>query len=96
MRTVISFSITLILLVAWNGARATDDAEWDFVFSRARVIDPESGLNAVRDVAVKDGRIAAIKADLDAAGAKVINAQGHVHAPGFIDLHAHGASGASM
>jgi cytosine/adenosine deaminase-related metal-dependent hydrolase len=75
-------------------------ADWDLLIRGARVIDPESGLNAIRDVAVNGGRIVAIADDLatnsggaDGDGAeRVIDGTGQVLAPGFIDLHAHGAS----
>ena len=62
---------------------------YDIVLSGGRVIDPESGLDAVRDVAIRDGKIAAISADaLD--GRTKVNVRGLVVAPGFIDLHSHG------
>jgi len=75
-------------------------ADWDLLIRGARVIDPESGLNAVRDVAVNNGRIAAIGSDLatgddsraGSAAERIIDGTGHVLAPGFIDLHTHGAS----
>jgi len=63
--------------------------EYDVVILDARVIDPETGLDAVRNVGVRDGRIAVVTED-DIRGARSIDATGHVVAPGFIDLHAHG------
>ncbi|MDP3546702.1 MAG: amidohydrolase family protein [Phreatobacter sp.] len=62
---------------------------FDCVIRGGRVIDPESGLDTVCDVAVKDGRIAAIGA-VSGDGSREIDAKGLVVAPGFIDLHAHG------
>ncbi len=56
-----------------------------------RVIDPETGFDTVADIAVTDGRIAAVGTGLGDAD-KVIDAAGLVVAPGFIDLHAHGQS----
>ena len=41
---------------------------WDLVLRGGRVIDPESGLDAVRDVAVADGRIAAVGTGPDGQG----------------------------
>ena len=38
--------------------------DWDLVLRGGRVIDPESGLDAVRDVAVANGRIAAVGSGL--------------------------------
>jgi imidazolonepropionase-like amidohydrolase len=63
-------------------------SEWDVVLRRGRVIDPESGLDAVRDVAVADGRIAAVGTGLEPARAEV-DVAGQVVTAGFIDLHSH-------
>src|ERR1700722_1371686 len=59
------------------------------VICGGRVVDPASGMDAIGDVAVLDGRIAAIGTGLGGAE-RVIDAAGLVVAPGFIDLHAHG------
>ncbi len=62
---------------------------YDVVLRGGRVMDPESGLDAVLDVGILDGRIAAIS-EGPLEGADVVDASGLVVAPGFIDLHAHG------
>lgn len=62
---------------------------FDTVISGGRVMDPESKLDAVRYVGIKDGRIAAISSR-PLTGKRMIDATGMVVAPGFIDLHAHG------
>ena len=62
----------------------------DLVFRGARVIDPETGLDDVRDVAVTGTTITAVAApDDDVHGRVVVEAHGNVLAPGFIDLHSH-------
>ncbi|MBN8929327.1 MAG: amidohydrolase family protein [Rhodospirillales bacterium] len=61
------------------------------VISGGRVVDPASGMDAVGDVAIMDGKIAAVGTGLGGADC-VIDATGLVVAPGFIDLHAHGQS----
>jgi N-acyl-D-aspartate/D-glutamate deacylase len=61
------------------------------VISGGRVVDPASGMDAIGDVAVVDGRIIAVGTGLGGAE-RVIDATGLVVAPGFIDLHAHGQS----
>ncbi|MFA0438976.1 amidohydrolase family protein [Vibrio sp. 10N.286.49.B1] len=66
-----------------------EQGPFDLVIENGRVLDPETGLDAVRSIGVKGHRIAAIsKSKLN--GNKVIDAGGLVVAPGFIDLHAHG------
>ena len=62
---------------------------YDLVLKGGRVMDPESGLDAIRNVAIRAGKIAAISAK-SLKGAKEIDAKGLVVAPGFIDLHSHG------
>ena len=64
----------------------TDD--YDLVISGGRVIDPESGLDAVRNVGIRGGSIAAVSAE-PLQGRATIDARGHVVAPGFIDCHVH-------
>jgi N-acyl-D-aspartate/D-glutamate deacylase len=72
------------------GACAAPDAgAYDVVIAGGRVMDPESGLDGVRWVGIRDGRIAAISRTA-LHGAVVLDATGHVVSPGFIDLHAHG------
>ena len=78
---------TLALLVLF-GAHANAQS-YDLVIANGRVMDPESGLDAVRHVGIRAGRIAAISAS-PLAGARVIDAATLVVAPGFIDLHEHG------
>ncbi|MBV9268930.1 MAG: amidohydrolase family protein [Acidobacteriaceae bacterium] len=70
-------------------AFAAAGQQYDTVISRGRVIDPETKLDAVRDIGVRDGRIAAIS-ETALEGRQVVNARGLVVSPGFIDLHQHG------
>src|ERR687891_1568675 len=62
---------------------------YDVVILNGRVIDPESGLDAVRNVGVSGGVIKAITTGRP-SGRTVIDAKGLVVSPGFIDLHQHG------
>lgn len=63
-------------------------AEFDTVIAGGRVIDPETGLDAVRSVGIRGGVIAAIS-DADLSGEQILDARGQVVTPGFIDLHCH-------
>lgn len=68
---------------------ATQAGTLDLVISGGRVMDPETGLDAIRNVGILDGRIAAVTEGV-LEGIESIDAAGLVVAPGFIDLHAHG------
>src|SRR6266481_6132611 len=60
------------------------------VIRNGRVIDPASSTDALADVLIVDGRIAAIGPNLSApGGAETYNAGGMIVAPGFIDMHVH-------
>jgi len=69
-------------------ARA-QDASYDVVITNGRVKDPESGLDAVRNVGISGGKIRAVSTGV-LKGKQTIDAKGLVVAPGFIDLHQHG------
>ena len=62
---------------------------YDLILRGGRVIDPASGLDGVADVAIKDGRIAAIRADLRGDALDTIDVRGRLVQPGMIDTHAH-------
>ena len=59
------------------------------LIKNGRVVDPASKLDARRDILVEDGRLAAVEAKIDRAGAEVFDAANLVVAPGFIDMHVH-------
>jgi N-acyl-D-aspartate/D-glutamate deacylase len=70
-------------------AGAAQSEEFDLVIANGRVIDPESGLDAVRNVGIQGGVIRALTEE-PLAGRETIDARGLVVSPGFIDLHWHG------
>ena len=85
--------VVLGLLLALPGAALTAQRAPGVVYDRVilggRVIDPASGLDAVRNVGVLRGRIEVVAATA-MSGRDTIDARGLVVAPGFIDIHAHG------
>lgn len=81
------------LTIAVFPAHAQDT--YDLAILNGRVMDPETMLDAVLNVGVKDGRIAIITAD-DIPGARTIDATGHVVTAGFIDTHFHALDGLSL
>src|SRR5215471_14530978 len=72
-----------------SGSFFAQERSFDLVIANGRVMDPESGLDAVRNVGIRDGKIITIStAPLN--GRQTIEAKGLVVSPGFIDLHEHG------
>jgi len=70
-------------------AAACSSPTYDLVIANGRVMDPESGLDAVRHVGITGGKIVTIS-ERALKGTRVVDATGLVVAPGFIDLHEHG------
>ena len=73
---------------AQSVAALNQDASYDILLAGGRVIDPESGLDGVRDVGILAGKVAAV-AEGPLAGATTIDAGGLVVAPGFVNVHSH-------
>jgi len=74
--------LSLVTFLLFNSAAAAQD--YDLVINNGRVIDPETGLDAVRHVGVRGGVIATVS-DRRLSGDTIIDARGLVVAPGFID-----------
>jgi len=85
------FILSLLAFVLAGRPLAADDASvaYDVVILHGQVMDPESGLDTIRNIGISGGKIRAISKD-DLGGKEVIEARGLVAAPGFIDLHQHG------
>jgi N-acyl-D-aspartate/D-glutamate deacylase len=79
----------LFLALCLLGAATAAAQQYDLVLEGGRVLDPETSLDAVRNVGISDGKIARISA-APLSGRRVIHASGLVVSPGFIDLHQHG------
>ena len=77
----------LILLLAF--APYVSAQQYDVVIEGGRAMDPETGLDAIRNIGIREGRIARISTD-PLSGKRTISATNLVVAPGFIDLHQHG------
>jgi N-acyl-D-aspartate/D-glutamate deacylase len=79
------FRFCLFLSLAFHAA----SQQFDVAIVNGRVMDPASGVDDVRSVGVRNGRIVAVSSER-LTGKTVIDAKGLVVAPGFIDLHSHG------
>ena len=78
------------LLCLFTLAGATFAADYDLLLRGGHVVDGKNKLNAVRDVAIKDGKIAAVAEKIDPARAtRTVDASGLYVAPGLVDIHTH-------
>ncbi|MCB1684191.1 MAG: amidohydrolase family protein [Pseudomonadales bacterium] len=84
-----NFCVALLLTYCMVHACMLYAADFDLVITGGRVMDPETDLDAIRNVGIRDGQILSISTK-PLTGARTIDASGLVVAPGFIDLHAHG------
>jgi dihydroorotase len=83
-------AIVVTLLLGSHVADAQQPAKYSLLIKGGHVIDARNGLDAVRDVAIADGKIAAVAADIPASdAARVVDARGLYVTPGLIDIHAH-------
>jgi len=82
-------SALLLFGIARPTPAFAQDVTYDVVIVNGRVMDPESGLDAVRNVGIGGGKIRAISSGA-LKGKQIIDAKGLVVSPGFIDLHQHG------
>ena len=60
-----------------------------YLIKGGRLVDPVSGRDEVVDVVIEERSVKEVGTELKAAGADVIDATGHIVAPGLVDLHTH-------
>jgi dihydroorotase len=73
-----------------TAAAAQVSYEFDFLIKGGRLIDPGNNVDGVRDIGIKDGKVAAVASSIDASRAlKAVDASGLLVTPGLIDIHVH-------
>jgi len=95
MLIVVIIIVVAVAVLAPSGQVATQPTpatqpKYDVLLRGGHVIDPRNSISAVRDVAIADGKIAAVAAGLDPADAlKTIDVSGLHVTPGLVDIHTH-------
>lgn len=89
MRTLVLFFLFAISAVA--------QPKYDLLLKGGHVNDPRNGINSLRDVAIKDGKVAAVAANIPASQAfKTVNVAGLYVTPGLVDIHVHAYASTGM
>lgn len=84
-RSLIVMFVALCLL-----SNVSAQQKYDLLLKGGHVIDPKNKLSAVRDVAIANGKVAAVAASINPAEAlKVVDVAGYYVTPGLIDIHVH-------
>jgi dihydroorotase len=79
-----------VLFLVGLARGASTETKYDLLLRGGHVIDPRNGISAVRDVAVVDGKIAAVAPRIDPAEAfKTVDVSGLYVTPGLVDIHVH-------
>ena len=85
--------LVFILLAATAAAQSP----YDLLLQGGHVVDAKNRISEVRDVAIKDGRIAEVASHIDPAkAAKVVDVSGLYVTPGLVDIHVHVYAGTGM
>lgn len=88
-RQFLAAGIGVVSAVRIPDLRAATAKKYDLLIKGGRVIDPSRKFNAIADVAISNGRIAAIGANIPAEAAETMDAHGKLVVPGLIDIHTH-------
>src|SRR5437016_6059848 len=88
------FPAAAICLVMSATAHVSAQQKYDLLLKGGHVVDTRNNISAVRDVAIADGKVAAVAANINAGDAlKVIDASGLYVTPGLVDIHVHAYAG---
>jgi len=83
-------------LLAWQVRTHSQAPAFDLVIRGGHVIDGTGNPWFLADVGVNGDSIAAVAPHLDSAGARIVEAEGLVVSPGFIDVHSHADAGTNL
>jgi dihydroorotase len=85
---ILSISLTLMILFESNGQN------YDLLIKNGHLIDPKNGINQKMDIAINNGKIAAVeKFIIEGTSKKIIDAKGLIISPGLLDIHSHNFHG---
>ncbi len=83
-------ALVLAMLTAGGVPAVGQAPQYDLLIRGGRLIDPRNGIDGLRDVAIKENKIARVAESIPASEARhVVDATGLIVTPGLIDIHAH-------
>ena len=89
MRLKATHAVGICLAAVWM-SHVSAQQKYDLLLKGGHVIDPRNRISAIRDVAIANGRVAAIAANINPADAfKVVDVTGQYVTPGLVDIHVH-------
>src|SRR5262245_39798178 len=81
--------VMMFIVLSWM-SHVSAQEKYDLYLRGGHVIDPKNKINAVRDVAIANGKVAAVAARIAPAEAfKVVDVSGYYVTPGLVDIHVH-------
>ena len=81
---------SIVILAVLASVAAAQQPQYDLLLKGGHVIDVKNHIDGARDVAITDGRIARVTAEIDPATAKrVVDVSGLYVTPGLVDMHVH-------
>jgi dihydroorotase len=91
MKLKVTQAVGISVLLVWmSHVSAQPQQQYDLLLKGGHVIDPKNRISAVRDVAISNGKVAAVAAAINPAEAfKVVDVTGTYVTPGFVDIHVH-------
>jgi dihydroorotase len=90
----LSLGMAVLLAFLLLPSGLTAQSKFDLLIKGGEAVDPRNGLRGVRDIGIRDHKIAAIEKDIPSADAlKVIDAHGLLVTPGLVDIHTHDYAG---
>lgn len=83
-------ALFLIIFSSSQTVQGQQNQEIDILIKGGHVVDPKNNINGLMDVAIREGKISRVAANIPVAGAKrIVDAKGLYVTPGLIDMHVH-------